>query len=326
MRAPGRPSIPFGGVSAIIAHPTHEDVFFSVCDKKVLGWKIKDSAWDECVPVLHVNAHNSLPLSTCHLASEGAFLYTCARDLAMPTPQLHRTEDSVKVWSVNTGRCLATLSLGQRKAASQSAADMSSLAALSSSMAVTALPGPVFTALSPDERVVASAIIDGSIMLHYLDPLTLPSETGRPPPSTDANEPDANSQGVPFVAAVVQPSRVFSAFQDLASSRIISLKFSFDSALLAAVGNVRQVKVWYTISPGKHPLEGAEVEAGEATRRQMAVQPPHQSKRPASESMAEFLMEQTALCLDWTPNPAEDGCEMVVGDAMGKVHCLRLRR
>ena len=44
-----------------------------------------------------------------------------------------------------------------------------------------------------------------------------------------------------------------------------------------------------------------------------------------TEPVAEFLMDQPSTCMDWTPNPTDDGAELIVGDSVGRLRALRLK-
>ena len=98
-----------------------------------------------------------------------------------------------------------------------------------------------------------------------------------------------------------------------------AMRFSFDSACIAAVGNQRQLKVWST-SETPADSDVANTAGSVATGSLLTA------LSAADHTIAEFLMDQPATSLDWTPNPVEGGGELIVGDAVGKIHALQLFR
>lgn len=294
----------FGGVNAVVAHPLEEDKFFTMCDKKVLGWKLANSR-EQCDEFLCVNAHNSLPVANFHVVADGGFVVTTAKDLSMTPPNYTRAEDNIKVFSIFTGRCVATMSNGMNKGGS----------------------GAVMSAVSADEKVLASALFDGTLQLHQLHCRSYAPE---------AEEP-----------IVVTPYRHFTGFRGHPVPRISHLAFSFDSKLIGAAGNQRQLKVWTTAFPTDPVPEPVEVVTAVADSTDEAGSNNNADGGPAADAtkkrstfvstldtavdvpvVAEFLMEQQCVSMDWTQNPSgeADGGELIVGDVVGRLHSLRLRQ
>jgi len=271
---------PYGAVVKVVPHPMKEDEFFTISEKKLFGWRVRDAALDAYDETLVINAHNTLPLANFHVVCDATFVVTTARDVQPMSP---RAEDNVKVFSINTGRCVATLNLG---------------------IADPSAPGPVDSCVSPNEQVLAAALSDGGMCLFRTEWRSF------------APEESSRGESKP---TIVTPYRYITAFRGHPTPTLTAMCFSFDSACIAAVGNQRQLKVWSSSEIPAHadvPLVGGSVATGSLLTALSA----------ADHTIAEFLMDQPATCLDWTPNPVEGGGELIVGDTVGKIHALRLFR
>eukprot|EP00672_Neobodo_designis_P003807 CAMPEP_0174882050 /NCGR_PEP_ID=MMETSP1114-20130205/84566_1 /TAXON_ID=312471 /ORGANISM="Neobodo designis, Strain CCAP 1951/1" /LENGTH=1641 /DNA_ID=CAMNT_0016117447 /DNA_START=125 /DNA_END=5049 /DNA_ORIENTATION=+ len=278
---------PHGAVNAILTHPTKEDVFYTMVDKKLIGWRVKSSALDEAEETVCIVGHNTLPLANAHLALDGQFAVTTARDLAMPGANASRAEDNIKLWSLETGRCLATCTLGT---------------------ANPAAAGHVASALAPDEKTLAAVAFDGGLDLYSVDWRSLA------PTDEAASAP-----------VVLTPYRMLSAFREHPTPKLAFVRFSFDSSHVAAIGNLRQLKVWST-EPVAADDAAAPSGDNEGSGEGAAVGGSLLTALSAADrTVAEFLMDQPATCMDWTPAPsAEEGGELVLGDSVGKLFCLKL--
>jgi hypothetical protein len=99
---------------------------------------------------------------------------------------------------------------------------------------------------------------------------------------------------------VILPRITLVGFRGHHHPRARAMTFSHDASLLMAIGNLRQLKLW--------------VVAGETTS----------ASNQGQETYADYLMEHELTCLCGTPNPQEEGGEIVVGDVTGRVVALRL--
>ncbi|CUG88094.1 WD40 repeat-containing protein, putative [Bodo saltans] len=260
------PSCATGGVSQVIPHPLAEDTFFTVCDKKILGWKLAHLR-DSLEEILCIQGHNTLPLTSLAAACDGAYLIACAGE--EPRSQAAdgvRAEENINIWTTSNGRHVATLGRGSAGA-----------------------QGPVFAALAPSEKRLAAALADGSIQVYQLDFRSYLTEvTG-----------DSVATAKPVL---VQPYLHMTGFAGHATPATSLLRFSHDSALVFAIGNVRQLKVWTVV--GNDP-------ATEAEPKKIST-------------YAEYLSDQRITALTTSPNPQEEGGSVGLGDATGRVISLRL--
>ena len=184
-----------------------------------------------------------------------------------------RSEESVKIYSVNTGRLLAVLLRGKPGAATVGS--------------FTDAPGVQLAALSQCERLLACALVDGRVLVYRLDYRSYSSD-----PATAA----------PFEVA---PAFEFPAFLHHTVSVVTHMAFSHDTATLCIAGNERQLKLLSTVEL----LDNSH------------------AATPKLEAIAEFLTEHaiTSMAVTWQPQQ-QDGAEIVVGDGVGRVLFIALRK
>lgn len=259
------PSCSTGGITQVVPHPLAEDTFFTACDKKIVGWKLTHLR-DALEETLCIQGHHTLPLTSLAVACDGSYLIACAGDDQSDSCGV-RAEENINVWSTASGRRVAALGRGQ----------------------VSGTVGPSFITLATSEKRLAAALVDGSIQVYNLDFRSYAAEAYGDSDTTES-------------PLLVQPYLHLAGFSGHATPLASILRFSHDSALLFAVGNLRQLKVWAVV--------------GNA--------PDLESQPKRISTYAEYLSDQRITALTVSPNPQEEGGSVGLGDATGRVTCLRL--
>lgn len=253
-----------GGVAQVLPHPLSEDTFFTICDKKIAGWKLTHLR-DSCEEILCIQGHNTLPLSWAATACDGSYLIACARETPLKehvavAAQAPHTEDNIKIWSSTSGRLLATFARGPN----------------------SNTPGASFAVLAPSEKRLASALVDGSIQVYNIEWRSYATNNGE--------------------VEVIQPYLHLEGYLRHANPICSALRFSHDSAILCATGNLRQVKLWAVV--------GADLKV--------------ESKPFGLQTYAEYLHEQPITAVATSPNPQEEGGSIAIGDVTGRILSLKL--
>ena len=157
-------------------------------------------------------------------------------------------------------------------------------------------PSAVCAIVSPDERWIVTGALDGAMRVYQPDWRTYAT-------IDDAGLPEPTS---------VRPARVMRGFDD-APPRL--MRFAFDSkSFIATCGSV--ARVW--------PVQAAAAAANTAAKTLAQQSDDGMMAGCDVEARIEFVTPgATITCCDWSPNPSDDGAQIVIGDDRGKLYCLR---
>lgn len=301
----------FSGVNGIIPHPTDERIVYTICDRRLVGSRIlhSSSATEETNGSSITNSKGEQQLSTKqqqqqqpHQPQQFETLLNIIGHSSLPL-----AADSCYVVCDGTFALLCARDLVQQPPSFIRSESNIKVFSLQTGRMIAAFglessaPGNASSAVScivsPDERWLVAGSLDGTMRIYQPDWRTYSTidDSGLPEPTN------------------VRPSRVLRGFNDV-PPRL--MRFSFDSKSFLATAN-GVARIWPTATATATLLPNSE--------QVIRAQEDNMMSGFDLECRIEFSTPSGAVITscDWSPNPSDDGAEIVIGDDRGKLYCLR---
>ncbi|KAG8348783.1 hypothetical protein TRVL_00368 [Trypanosoma vivax] len=270
------------GFTAVIPDRFDDDVFYSTCHSIVLMWQ-RNPARDEFHLVKRFNAPFTVSTGKMMLTGEH-FLFHPAQHGPKQDEQFLSTRN-LRLCSTRTGKEIAVL---------------------------TSPGGQALYELSANEKLVASALYDGTIVIHRIPWGRLKHEEGE--------------------VLRLAPVNHFKAFKYSAVPIVKGLRFKSDGKGLFALGNRTQMKFWVlprrprAVEPNLD-ASGGQLQPQEEIEEEEEQEQEEEEENEILEGVAdgEYVHEAfDVTAWDVIPDSNANGAEVVFGEQSGRVTLLRL--
>ncbi|RNF06504.1 hypothetical protein TraAM80_04008 [Trypanosoma rangeli] len=265
------------GYACVLPHRLEDDLFYATCHNVLTKWHLKPTR-DEFVreKLLEVSftvGSGKTVLAGTHLLLHPAPFPAQADGRRAPPRFVH-------LYNLLQGREVAVL---------------------------TSSSSQLLYQLSANEKLLASALEDGSVVIHQLPWATLQEE-------------NVNKM-------VISPTMEFAAYRESPVATVKALRFRGDSKALFALGNSFEMKFW--VLPRRVWLDGGDVDASNASSTHLAednnINEEEEEELVECATDGEFVLEPADVT-SWDVVQATNtqGAEVVFGDSTGRLTMLRL--
>ncbi|ESL09977.1 hypothetical protein TRSC58_02296 [Trypanosoma rangeli SC58] len=265
------------GYACVLPHRVEDEVFYATCHNVLTKWQLTPTR-DEFVRETRVEL--SFAVSSGKAVLAGTHLLLHPTPFPAPADGRRAPPRFVHLYSLLQGREVAVL---------------------------TSSGSQLLYQLSANEKLLASALDDGSVVIHQL--------------------PWATLQEVNGDKMAISPTMEFSAYRESPVATVKALRFRGDSQALFALGNSFEMKFW--LLPRRVWLDGGDVDASNASSRYLAgdTNVNEEEKEELVDGVAdgEFVLEPADVT-SWDVVQATNtqGAEVVFGDSTGRLTMLRL--